>query len=97
MKYSGIEVQQRPGMADLKCEEQDHSNWQTWCGMVMIEHAFREPPVKTTIPVDSIQLDKASVDFLVCSEFRSRMRKLKTKTIDEENSHGPKKNKRREQ
>ncbi|KAF3558499.1 hypothetical protein F2Q69_00016095 [Brassica cretica] len=73
VKYNGVEVQQQPRMADLKCEERDHSGWRTWCGRVMIEHAFREPPVKRTIPVDSRQLAKTSVDFLAGSEARSRM------------------------
>ena len=73
MKYNGVEVQQKPRMADLKCEERDHSDWRTWCGRVMIEHAFREPPVKRTITVDSPQIAKTSVDFLAGSKARSRM------------------------
>lgn len=73
MKYNGVEVQQQPMMADLKCEERDHSDWRTWCGRVMIEHAFREPPVKRTITVDSPQIAKTSVDFLAGSKARSRM------------------------
>ena len=77
----------------LKYEEEDHSDLQSWCGTVMIEHALREPPVKRTILVDCGQLAKTLVDFFIGNVPRSR---LKPTTTDEKSSQELKEDKRRE-